>query len=596
MPECTQQDSVLLRILVEGVDVSGKYQFISVNTNKTINKVSVARVVLQDGDPAEGKFKATDSDDFSIGSRIEIKAGYHDQAETIYKGIITKLSISAHGSQYSILTIECRDIAYRTTLRRYSSSFENTLDSDCISRILDKYEGLLKTIEPTTVMHEILLQQDISDWDFINLRAEANGKVVIVSDDELKVKKIDTTKTPKKTFIYGRDILSLDISMDSRSQILDSQSITWNTDSLENEEIDSTEIPEKSFGTTDYRKLAVSTKEEKFMLYHDGILATDEMKNLADAVVDFSRISKIQGQIIVEGLSDIALDDMIVIDKGAYRFAGKGYVSGVKHIIEGGGWQTELSLGLKSTRYMHKYPDLCSLPAAGVIAPFNGIHIGKVKKVYGDPKQMNRVFVSLSLIHKEDEGIWCRLASPYASEEVGMLFFPEIDSEVAVLFVNSDPRSPIIVGSLYGKRHRTPEEVGETNSKKAIVTKGKLKISFDDEDKVITVQVLGSEPRSITISDKDGSISLDNGTSGKIEIDSEGIKISTPKDIRISADGAIKMSAKTRIELESDGEADLKGQLVKITADSSASMEGSGSVAVRSAGEAVLRGAIVRIN
>lgn len=596
MPGNTQQDSVLLRILVDGVDISKKYQFVSVNTSKTINKISIARIVLQDGDPSEGRFNATDSDDFRIGSRIEIKAGYHDKTETIYKGIITKLAISAHGSHYSVLNVECRDTAYRTTLRRRSASFENTLDSDCISKILDKYEGLLKIIEPTVVTHEILLQQDISDWDFINLRAEANGKIIIVSDDELKVKSIDTTKSPKRTFTYGRDILNLDISMDSRSQILNSQGKIWNTDSLETEEVDSTEIPEKSFGSTDYRDLATTTKEEKEFLYHNGILATDEMKNLADAIVDFSRVSKIQGQILVEGLSDIALDDVIMIDKGAYRFAGRGYVSGVNHIIEEGGWQTQIKVGLDSIRYMHKYSDICSLPAAGVMAPFNGIQIGKVKKVYGDPKQMDRVFVSLSLIHKEDEGVWCRLASPYASDEVGMLFFPEVDSEVAVLFVNSDPRSPVIIGSLYGKRHRTPEEVGETNSKKAIVTKGRLKISFDDEDKVITIEVLGNESRSITISDKDGSMSLSNGTNGRIDIDGEGIKISTSKDIRLSADGAIRMSAKTRMDLESDGEADLKGQMVKVSADSSVSVEGSGRAVIRSAGETVVRGAIVRIN
>lgn len=596
MPSNTSQDSVALKIIVDGKDLFNKYYFISIHTSKSVNKIPVARITLHDGNTSEGNFAAADSPDFRIGSPIEIKSGYQEDVKTIFKGEITKLAISAYGTDHSVLIVECRDVAYRTTVRRISTSFQDVTDSQCITKILEQYSDIIKSIEPTTVQHEALLQQNISDWDYINLRAEANGKVIICSDGSLKVKKINTKTAPDKEFIYGENIIEIEMKMDCRNQILSTEVKSWNSDDLNNIETESSEIEEQSFGDVSYKILAQKAKNVKDIYYYEGTSATNEMKGFADAMVEFSRLAKIQGKLTVEGSSDLVLDKIIKITKGSLHFQGNAYVSGVNHIIIDGGWKTELIIGIDNTRYMHKYPDLCTLPATGIISPTNGLQIGKVKKVAGDPKEDHRIFVNLPMIHKSEDGIWCRLSSAYASDEVGLLFFPEIDSEVVVGFINDDPRSPIVLGSMYGKKHRTPEEIDEQNSKKTITTKNKLKISFDETDKIILLEVEGAEKRSIAISDKDGSITLSNGTGGKIVLGKDGIEISSDSDIKLSANGSIKINAKAKLELESIGEAGLKGMSLKLEGETSASLEGAIKAELKSTGETVVKGTIVMIN
>lgn len=596
MPNNTSQDSVVLNIIVDGEDLVSKYYFISIHTSKSVNKIPVARITLHDGNTSEGNFTAADSSDFHIGSSIEIKSGYQKDINTIFKGEITKLTISAYGTDHSVLVVECRDVAYRTTLRRRNIAFQAVTDSECISKILEHYSDINKSIEPTTIRHEALLQQNISDWDYINLRAEANGKVIICSDGHFKVKKIDTNSSPAKEFTYGENIIEIEMKMDCRNQILSAEVKSWNSDDLTNVDTESSDISEQSFGDVSYKTLAQKNKNSKEIIYHEGTTASNEMKSLADAMVEFSRLAKIQGKITVEGESDLILDKIIKITKGSLHFQGHAYVSGINHIIIDGGWKTELIIGIDNTRYMHKYPDLCTLPATGVISPTNGLQIGKVKKIFGDPKENHRVFVNLPMIHKSEEGIWCRLSSAYASDGVGFVFFPEVDSEVVVGFVNDDPRSPIILGSMYGKKHKTPAQIDEKNSKKTITTKNKLQLSFDEINKVILLEIEGSEKRSIAISDKDGAITLSNGTGGKIILGKNGIEISSSTDIKLTANGSIKLNAKAKLELESTGEAELKGMALKLEGQTTASLEGAIKAEIKSTGETVVKGTIVMIN
>lgn len=596
MVETTHHETVLLFVAVNGQDLSEKYAYSSILVEKQINKISAARVVIHDGDTSERKFSATEADEFRIGGDIEIKVGYHSQLKTVFKGVIVGSSINVYGLQHSTLTLECRDAAYRTTLRRRNVSCHDMTDSECISQILEKYAGIESQVAPTTVLHEALLQCYVSDWDFINLRAEANGRVVINSNNAIKIKKIDTSQPPQKTFTYGEDIIDMSLTMDSREQIEGARGVEWNPADLETKIVESSEISEKSFGTVDSSILARSTREKNFELYNDAILAQEELKTLADAVVDFSRIAKICGHIVVDGLHGLDLGEMIKLESGSAQFSGEAYVSGISHIVEHGGWQTKLTLGLPSIRYMDRYTDVCSLPAAGVIAPPHGLQIGTVKKIVGDPKDLERIFVHLPVMHKDGEGVWCRLASPYASEEVGMVFFPEVGSEVVVAFVNSDPRSPVVVGSMFGAKHRSPVEINELNSKKIIKTKEKLEISFDEEKKEILIQVKGATPRLIKICDEDASILIENGETSKVRMNAEGIELSTKGDIKLSADGAIQLKAGAEVNLEAMGEANLKGMLVNVKAETRASVEGAACAELKSCGETVVRGILVRIN
>ncbi|WP_239670634.1 hypothetical protein [Vibrio variabilis] len=118
------------------------------------------------------------------------------------------------------------------------------------------------------------------------------------------------------------------------------------------------------------------------------------------------------------------------------------------------------------------------------------------------------------------------------------------------------------MGSLYSSKHAAPYDLTSGNYTKAIVTKSKLKIEFDDENKVITVTT--PENNCITLSDKDKSIKLSDQNSNTITMNESGIKIDTPKDLTLSASGDISIKSTGGTNIEATSDASMKGLNVSI--------------------------------
>ncbi|MEL6152993.1 MAG: type VI secretion system tip protein VgrG, partial [Bacteroidota bacterium] len=483
-----------------------------------------------------------------------------------------------------MLIIECRDIAYQTTLVPQSASFEDTTDSEVISTILSqyRYSSEAKTIEKTNVKHETLLLQDTTHWDFINLRAEANGQIVLVTDGTIAIKKPGTKKAVQSghTFTYGQDIVDLALTMDARSQYEDVIGLVWSQEQQAVQDIQAQEPGESSFGQTRYTDLVRATKQIPTILTHEGELAAKEMETLVASQISFSRIAKIQGKITIQGLPSILPDSVIAIAEGAKNFQGKAYVSSVQHKLANGNLQTILTLGLSKQRYMRKYSDIAPLPAAGMLPPAHGLQIGIVKKIVDDPQKVFRIFVSIPMIHtKPKEGIWCRIASFYASNNVGAFFMPEVGDEVVLGSLSQDPRHRIILGALYSTKKNPPIEADEKNAKKTIALKNGLALTFDDEEESITLQVKTSdeEIQEINISNKTGTIAITNGKANKILLGKQNIEISSQQDIILDAKGAVTIKAGKDAAVKASNAIDIAGNNVSVKANMKAVIEGATS-------------------
>jgi uncharacterized protein involved in type VI secretion and phage assembly len=74
-----------------------------------------------------------------------------------------------------------------------------------------------------------------------------------------------------------------------------------------------------------------------------------------------------------------------------------------------------------------------------------GLVIGIVKDV-DDPSQQGRVQVDLPAMLGRTRTAWAPIAAPMAGAGRGISFMPELDDEVIVGFLGSDPEQPVIVG------------------------------------------------------------------------------------------------------------------------------------------------------
>jgi uncharacterized protein involved in type VI secretion and phage assembly len=173
-----------------------------------------------------------------------------------------------------------------------------------------------------------------------------------------------------------------------------------------------------------------------------------------------------------------------------------------------------------------------------------------------------------------------------ASNKSGSFFLPETGDEVVLGFLDSDPRFPVILGSLYNGKNASPYNAEATNNTKAFVTRNNLKIEFDEEKKSIIF--LTPANNSIIISDDGKSIEIKDQNSNSVKLSTEGISIESAKDIKISANGNIEINAKSDLALS--------GLNVNATADVDFTGKGNATAELSASGQTTVKGAIVMIN
>lgn len=178
-----------------------------------------------------------------------------------------------------------------------------------------------------------------------------------------------------------------------------------------------------------------------------------------------------------------------------------------------------------------------------------------------DPDGLGRVKVKIPRINNEDESNWARVVSFMAGKERGGFFLPEVDDEVLVAFEFGDINMPYIIGSLWNGVDKPPETNGDgKNNKRFIKSRSGHIIRLNDED--------GKEMIEIVDKTEKNSIVFDTANNT--------IKISTDKDITLSApQGTVKIEAQ-KIEMKSSAE-------TKIEAGSSMDVKSSATMTVKGA-------------
>jgi Rhs element Vgr protein len=313
-------------------------------------------------------------------------------------------------------------------------------------------------------------------------------------------------------------------------------------------------------------------------------LLEPELQAWADARLQLERLAKVRGTAKFQGFAGIAPGNMLEITGIGQRFEGKLYVSGIRHSVAGGNWETDVQFGLKPELFAETY-NLRRLPAAGLLPAVSGLQIGVATALENDPDGEDRIKVRLPLIDPNEEGIWARLATLDAGKQRGTYFRPEIGDEVVVGFLHDDPRHPVILGMCHSSAKPAPEPAKDDNQHKGYVSREGMKFYFDDEKKIIGLETPAGN--KLALSEDAKGISLQDQNGNKITLDDSGVTIESSKDLNIKAGNSLKISA-TSIELSAQS---------AFKASGAGSVEVSGaSITINGSANTVIKGGVVQIN
>jgi len=584
IPNPSQHDVSTYEILVGGVAVDPSVQVMSISVIKEVNRIPVAKIVFRDGEAADRDFVLSNEDFFIPGKEIKIKIGRDRTNDLVFKGVIVKHGIKIRENGDGELMIECKDEAVKMTIGRKSKYYENVKDSDVFDQLTGAY-GLSRTGDTTSLQHKEIVQHHCTDWDFLLLRAEANGMLVLVSDGEVKVVKPVTDPDPTVQVTFGSSILEFDAEMDARHQWKNVRSRSWDYTNQQLFESDSSSVSLTEPGNISGSTLADTINLDHFDLHHSGHRLEQELQDWAEGYVVRSRLAKVRGRARIFGFSGIHPGDMVKLAGVGNRFNGKAYTTAVRHDVVMGNWDTHIQFGLNPEIYSCKNQDLNDSAAGGLVGAIQGLQIGKVVQLQSDPDGEDRILVKIPVIDNNAQGVWTRVASLDAGDDRGAFFRPEIDDEVIVGFINDDPRDPVMLGMLNSSAKPAPIEAQDVNHEKGFTTRSKMHVSFNDDTKTITIDTPAGN--SITLDEAGTKIEIVDQNTNKITLDSSGIKMESPMNIEIKAG--------VNLTLEAGASFSIKGVSVSAKADTNISVEGA-LAKMAAQGIAEISGSLVKIN
>lgn len=580
-PRLQRTDFVNYRISASGNYLPDQYEVLDLKIRMGVNRISDARISFSDGNPHAQNFGLSDLEQLSSGALIKIELGYHQDYQLLFQGFIVSKQIKVRGNMNSELIVLCQDKTFRLAQSHKTRVYLNQTDSDIIRSVFQQH-GLESRVENSSELQEKIVQYQANDWEFILSRAESQGMLVVSSPDHLAVKKPNLEQRPVLILRYGNDILKMNMEMDSRTQFDSFRAKAWDIGTQKTEYFHGQES-----NSSDSEGLDSLRKEKEFFISLTG--DDKEPQSWIDQKVLRSRLSKKRGVITTRGHAEILPDKWIEVNGLGSEFSGFMYVSSVIHQVSAGSWTTETEIGLEPDLHLSTEPQATG---GGLLIPgISTLCIGKVSKIHPDPQSEFRIEVNIPSF--DSQNLWARMIHPYAGENSGITFYPEIGDEVLLGFTDSDPRCPVVLGSVHSNKRQTPLELGEKNRYKGIVSRSGVKIIWDEENSGLIMTTPGG--REISLDDTSKEMLLKDDQGNTVTLSDNGIRFKTAHDLIIETDGDMSLVSGRNLNLKAKQNLSLEAMNIQHSAKSAMDFK-STKTEVKATIQLKLEGGLIMIN
>ena len=157
-----------------------------------------------------------------------------------------------------------------------------------------------------------------------------------------------------------------------------------------------------------------------------------------------------------------------------------------------------------------------------------------------DPDGRTRVQIRLlncDGLDDQDGPVWARVAVPFAGANRGAFFLPDVGDEVLVIFLNGDPRFPMVVGGLWNGRDEAPESLpGDRVDRWTITGKAGTKISIVEEQNG-QEKIMFQTPAGVTgtLTDEAGGKIKLEAAGNTVTMDTSGVSIQAAAKVTVQA-------------------------------------------------------------
>ncbi len=407
-------------------------------------------------------FKWLDSEKFEEGVRVEVLGGMgKDDLKPLFDGEIVglEMDLAAHG--VSTLVVRCFDRSHRLHRGRQARTFVQVKDSDIVKKVGQEL-GFNVIAEETGQVHDWVLQNNQSNWEFLTDRAARNGfRLYVQGHKDLRFEKVKSKGAGSVRLEWGTDLKSFRPRTSASGQVSEVIVKGWDPKSKEKIEAKASKpsgIPKvgRSGHGGDIAKKAFG--EAKMVVVDRPVHSNAEAQALAQSICDEIAGAFLEADGLCEANPSLKPGMTVQIKNIGNRFSGEYLVTSTIHTYTPAeGYQTQFVVSGKSSH------NLLSLIGGG--ASGNGMakrsHLGG-NVVVGvvtdnkDPEGLCRVKVKYPWLTEDHTSFWARQSSQMAGSGRGMFNIPEIGDEVLVAFEHGEVTRPFVLGQLWNTVDKPP--------------------------------------------------------------------------------------------------------------------------------------------
>jgi phage protein D len=493
-----------------------------------------------------GALRWVDSDLLAVGTEVQISAATADTVvqpgagALLITGEITALEPNFAQTGESTLLVRGYDRAHRLHRGKKNRSFLHATDSEIAQKIAWEV-GLQARVDSTSVIHDYVFQDNQTNLEFLQARAQRIGYEVYVKAKTLYFCRRRAEQEVGPELVWGLALRDFRPRLTTMEQV--DEVIVRGWDPKTKREIVGRATkgqitPQvgvaESGGELAHQAFGVSAQA---VVVNHPVANVEEANAMAQALCDELSGDFIQAEGVCFGNPQVQAGQIVTIQGVGYRFSGQYFVTSATHIHNADGYETLFNISGRKPDTLINLLDQEDGAGQGW-----GIAIGLVTNTK-DPKGLGRVKVKFPWLADTEESTWARVARPQ-----GLFCLPEINDEVLVAFEHGDIHYPYVLGTLWNGRDKPPTQNG----------------GMVGSDGKVNQRIIRSRSgHEIILDDSSGKekiIVRDKTRGNQIVID--------------SAQNAMSIKAKGKLSLEADGEISIKGRNVVINGTTKVDVKG----------------------
>jgi uncharacterized protein involved in type VI secretion and phage assembly len=573
--------------------------------DSTYNLPSMATIRFLDP-----KFEWIEGTKFKVGAALTIALAPSQSMGAVPLGEVFAGEIAAIEPDFSALgtttlTIRAYDKSHRLHLGTKTRTFLKQSDADIIRKIAQG-AGLQvgDTSGAPAIRHEYVVQPNITDFEFLSLRAKRAGAILSIVGGKLNFSKPDKVPTGPP-LVMGETLRQLSVRMSATRQSSKFEVRGW--DYRKKDSIVSTYVPKSLWakngdGKTGANAAGVFGNSSPVLLTSLAPALMDEAKALVQAAANDQEGQFTEADGVAYGHPKLVAGVKVKLDKLGTKFTGDYIVTSATHIYNSAGYETHFTI---AGRYPQTFNELLNGNQGKEPGAIYGMVIGIVTN-NNDPESLGRVKVKFPWWSDTEESNWARIVAPSAGKGRGIYFVPEVNDEVLVAFEHGNPNYPYIMGGLWNGKDAPPEKVSEvvagSGSKvvhRVIYSRTGHQIIFDDTegdeailiaDKTQKNYIYFDSPRNTITVKSEGNIIIDakrnlditvggNMTvkvTGKLSVSSMGAEIKSTAEMKLESSTMTEMKSAGPVRVQSTGGlAEVAGNAVKVAGNLAVTVTGN---------------------